>query len=264
MKINFTTALGSFLLLFAFHQPLRATAIDDLNQVIHFADQAKDNAKNAREATKDLAVLYFQLNDDHIDGYIQVIFDEMDELEEAADEIIFFINRAAGQNANIDPSDIQDWAGELEILEDQVRQEATTLQSQIDSGQRREARATYRRLLTLLRQQINLAKEIKAEAIELQAVAQTYDVRIELIYYGQVYNGNTTLGGFYGINQYRNETFYPGFNGDNVFNNLPGGTYTFGSFDGYFDGTGTTQVTLDPSLIGPDGFIVVQLSYWSE
>ncbi len=264
MKFNSTAVLCSLLMLCAFQPRLQATAIEDLDQVIFFANQAKNNAKDAREAARDLAILYFQMNDDNIDGYIQVIFNEMGELEEASDEIIFYINRAASQNPNIDPSDIQDWASHLEGLEDQVLNEASNLQTLIANGQRSEARASYRHLRSLLRQQIDLANEIVAEANELKLLPPVYNVRIELIYNGQVYNGSTTLGGFYAFNQDLQEYFYPDYIEDNLFNDLPAGTYTFGSYDGYFDGTGTTEVTLDPALIGQDGFIVVQLSYWSE
>lgn len=266
MKI-FSTLTLAILCLFLTSQTisLQASAIDDLNEVITFANQAKNNAKAARTAAADLAVVYFQMNDNNVGGFIAQIYNEMSELEEASDEIIFYIQQAANQNPAIDPSDIADWASELEGLEDQVNNEAQNLLQLINAGQRSAARASYRQLRSYLNQQISIAKQIRLEAIALKSVAQIYNVRIELLYNGQVYNGSTTLGGYYAYNQDLNQYFYPDYYGDdNQFLNLPAGTYTFGSYDGYFDGTNSVTLTLDPSLQGADGFVVVQLNYWSE
>ncbi len=261
--INTVLLCGSFLM-FTTSSTLQASAIDDLDEVIFFSDEAKANAINARNAARDLAVLYFQLNDDNIDGYISIIQNEMQDLEESADEIIYYIYQAANDNPAIDPSNIATWGGQLEALEDQVNSEALNLQALIAAGQRSAARTSYRLLRSYLKQQINLAKAIRLEAIALKEIARTYDVRIELLYNGQVDNGSTTLGGYYAFNQDLNEYFYPDYNSDNQFFDLPVGTYTFGSYDGYFDGTNSVVVTLDPSLEGGDGVIVVQLNYWSE
>lgn len=242
-----------------------ATAIDDLNQVIAYSNQGKNNAKNARTAARSLAIMYFQYNNQNIGGYIVQIQDEMSELEEASDEIIYYINSAAAKNPNINPDEIEDWASDLEALEDQVNNEALNLEQLIASNQRSEARVSYRLVRSYLNQQIALCNLIRLEAIALKNVPQSYNVQIQLIYNGQPYNGSTTLGGFYGYNQDLGQYFYPnqGYD-DNLFYDLPAGTYTFGSYDGYFDGTGTTTVTLDPSMIGSNGFVVVELSYWSE
>ncbi len=248
-----------------FSNTLTANAIDDLDEVIDFANAARNNAKTARTAANDLAVLYFQLNDDNISGYIQVIINEMNQLESNTDEINFFIQSAASQNSNIDPTNIQSWAGQMEGLGDDVTNKAFALEQLIQTGQRSAARAKFRSLKADLNQIISLAKQVRDEAKFWKTIAQTYDVRIELIYYGQVYNGSTTLGGFYAYNQDLDEYFYPTQTlEDKTFIDLPGGTYTFGSFDGYFDGTNTVDVTLNSNLEGSDGFIVIQLNYWSE
>lgn len=242
-----------------------ATAIDDLDEVITYANQAKSNAITARSAAKDIAKLYFQLNNTNVAGEVAVILNEMQDLEEASDEIIYFAQSAANQNPAIDPDNLIDWASDLEGLGDFVEIEAVNLKNLIEANQRAAARAAYRKLRNLLNQQIALAKQIRLEAIALKAVAQTYNVSIELLYGGSVYTGSTTLGGFYAYNEDLQQYFYPTQSyDDNKFLDLPGGTYTFGSYDGYFDGTNSVTVTLDPNAVGSDGFIVVQLSYWSE
>lgn len=94
----------------------------------------------------------------------------------------------------------------------------------------------------------------------------SFDVTFELVdSYGNVYApGSTGLFGFYAYDQANGNYIYTDRYDPDWFYSLPQGTYTFGAFDGYFDGAGTSTVTLNSSLEGPDGFIVIQLSYWSE
>ena len=75
---------------------------------------------------------------------------------------------------------------------------------------------------------------------------------------------NTGLFGAWAFDQASGTYIYPGFFNQYEFTGLAAGTYTFGAFDGYFEGAGTTTVTLDPSLVGSDGFITVIIGYWSE
>ncbi len=95
--------------------------------------------------------------------------------------------------------------------------------------------------------------------------ADAFDVRIKLEdRYGHPVGPNG-LQGYFAINQKTGEVFYPTRSyDDNVFENLPRATYSFGAYDGYFDGASSSVVTLNDTLIGDDGLIIVTLRYWSE
>lgn len=70
---------------------------------------------------------------------------------------------------------------------------------------------------------------------------------------------NHGLQGFWARNEATSVYYYSNY-GD-TFDELPEGTYTFGAFNGYFDGASQQTVTLD----GSNGnFTVVTLSYWVE
>jgi hypothetical protein len=90
-------------------------------------------------------------------------------------------------------------------------------------------------------------------------------VRIDLVdQFGNPVTGPTGLMGYYAFNEHTGAYVYPDYLAWDEFTDLRGGTWTFGAFDGYFDGAGSNTVTLRPALAGPDGYIPVTLSYWSE
>ncbi len=122
---------------------------------------------------------------------------------------------------------------------------------------------------------LGLACETKTDIIEISEVTATkksnlkhvtaFNVRVELEdRYGDPVGPNG-LQGYFAIEQETGEVFYPTRSyDDNVFENLPEGTYHFGAYDGYFDGASSSVVTLAQDLIDDNGFVVVTLRYWSE
>jgi len=96
------------------------------------------------------------------------------------------------------------------------------------------------------------------------SIVRTYQVCIRTV----DSNGNevpaTDLFGFYGINNTTGAAFYPDNQEGTCFTELPSGSYTFDSFNGYFSGTGSNSLTLSQGLINSEGVIVVDLVYWSE
>ncbi|SHE53129.1 hypothetical protein [Pedobacter caeni] len=93
-----------------------------------------------------------------------------------------------------------------------------------------------------------------------------FNVRITLVdIYGNPLSGSSGLRGFWARNEATGEYFYPGGREDeDKFEALPSGTYTFGAYPGAWDGAVQKTVTLSSSEVGPDGYIVVQLTYWVE
>ncbi|QHI35064.1 hypothetical protein IMCC3317_04100 [Kordia antarctica] len=113
--------------------------------------------------------------------------------------------------------------------------------------------------------QTTVVEHMVTEVANVNSVVISYDVRIELVdeRSGQPVDPRT-LPGYAAENLDTNQVYYPGYYDYNEFSNLPAGTYRFDSYNGYFDGSSSAVVTLDPSLEGNDGFIVVTLQYWSE
>lgn len=95
--------------------------------------------------------------------------------------------------------------------------------------------------------------------------AATYNVRIELKdSKGNPVNGSG-LRGYWAQNLQTGEYIYPGERSEeNKFFNLPAGTYTFGAYEGAWEGASRETITLSQGKVGSDGFIVVTLIHWSE
>ncbi|WP_459209653.1 hypothetical protein [Aquimarina rhabdastrellae] len=79
--------------------------------------------------------------------------------------------------------------------------------------------------------------------------------------------GSHDLSQFYAQNLDTGRYYYP----DNpyreyvdIIEDLPEGTYLFGVMDGYFDGASSTIVEVNSAAENEDGFVEVNLVYWSE
>ncbi|MBP2832984.1 hypothetical protein J8281_12375 [Aquimarina sp. U1-2] len=76
------------------------------------------------------------------------------------------------------------------------------------------------------------------------------------------------IQGFYAINIETRDIYYSDrigqYSYDNKILNIPEGTYEFGAFEGYFEGASSEIIALRQDLIGNDGFVQVDLRFWSE
>lgn len=97
-------------------------------------------------------------------------------------------------------------------------------------------------------------------------ISEEFNVRITLVdIYGAPVTGGTGLRGYWAQNVATGEYYYPGGQEDeDKFENLPAGTYTFGAYPGNWEGAVSKTVTLSSGNVGPDGYIVVTLTYWVE
>ncbi|WP_046755646.1 hypothetical protein [Kordia jejudonensis] len=262
-----TYAFSAVLMLFVMNMQAQQSVIDDLDETFDSANVILIEAKRTKAALKVLTVDYLVNNNVNADvaTYLQIMDVSMEVVEEFSDEVIYYIGQAAQGNSNIDPSSIQGKASTIEGNEDFVRIKSASLATAIQQNNRGTARQLIREIRALLNTQIRLAKEIKTEATALKSLAVTYNVRIELV---DERSGASvpagTLPGYAATNQATGEIFYTDYYTFDSFANLPAGTYRFDAYDGYFDGASSAIVTLDQSLVGSDGFIVVTLRYWSE
>jgi len=262
-----TYVLSALLMFFAVNTQAQQSVLDDLDETFDSAEIIRIEAKRVKAALKVLTIDYLVNNNVNADvaTYSQIMDGSMEVVEEFSDEVIYYIGQAAQGNSNIDPASIQSKASTIEGNEDFVRNKSAELETAIQQNDRNTARQLIREIRSLLNNQIRLAKEIKTEATALKSLATVYNVRIELV---DERTGAsvpaTTLPGYAATNQATGENIYPDYYDFNLFYNLPAGTYRFDAYDGYFDGASSATVTLDSSLVGSDGFIVVTLRYWSE
>lgn len=247
------------------------TANARLQNTINLAKDIKTYVKDNRSALKTLTIDYFQNNNPspNVAAYIAAMQLAQSNVESLQDDIVVEIQAAANLNSNVVATNILAWASQIEAREDFIQNESQVLTAAITNGQRQAARASVVLIRGYLGEQIQLANKIIEEARANKKRLTTYNVRIELVdNNGNPINGNTGLQGYWAFDQFTSTYTYSG-QGQSlqnfVFMNLPGGTYTFGAFDGYFDGAGRRDVTLsNQSPTDANGYIVVQLTYWSE
>lgn len=262
MKHFFRTALA-VCLLFVVSNANAQTAKSLLNNVIQDSKDIKTDAKANRTALNTLSKAFFQIGNPNVAAYLATMSSLQSNIESLQDDITADIRAAAALNAAINPTNIVNWASMIEGREDFVQIESQTLATAIANNDRPAARTSVQLIRGYLGEQIQLANNIINEAKSLKAALNTFNVRIELVdNNGNLITGSTGLQGYYTQNVSTGQYIYPDRNEE--FIGLPGGTYRFDSFDGYFDGTGSNTVTLSNSLVGSDGYIVVQLVYWSE
>ncbi|MBQ0732698.1 hypothetical protein [Aquimarina celericrescens] len=74
--------------------------------------------------------------------------------------------------------------------------------------------------------------------------------------------------GFYAINTATGDIYYSERIGQYANNtkifDIPEGIYELGAYDGYSKGASSEIITLNQSLVGEDGFIQIDLEFWSE
>ncbi|PTX61691.1 hypothetical protein C8N46_104335 [Kordia periserrulae] len=262
-----TLLVSAFLFVFVANMNAQQSVIDDLDETFDSAEVIRIEAKRVKAALKTLSVDYLINNNPNPDvsTYLQVMDVSMEVVEEFSDEVNYFIGSAAQGNSNIDPSSIQSKASQIEGNEDFVRIKSAELATAIQQNNRNTASQLFSQIRGFLNTQINLAKEIKTEATALKSLAMVYNVRIELV---DERSGASvpagTLPGYAATNQDTGQIYYTDYYNFDTFTNLPAGTYRFDAYDGYFDGASSAIVTLDQSLVGSDGYIVVTLRYWSE
>lgn len=261
-----TLALSAILMLFVSYANAQQSVLDNLDETVDAAETIRVESKKVKAALKVLTIDYIINNNSNpnVTTYLQVMDRSMEVVEEYSDEVNSYIGDAAQENNKINPASIQSKASQIEGNEDFVRNKSAELQTAIQQNNRALSYQLIHQIKRSLETQIKLAKEIKQEATDFKAVATVYNVRIKLVDQSGASVPADTLPGYGAKNLETGVYIYPDYYDYNTFKNLPAGTYRFSAYDGYFDGASDAVVTLDPSLVGADGFIDVTLHYWSE
>lgn len=243
------------------------TTTDALDNIISSAETIVESAEDGQTTLYSFTVNYFYYNNpSYITTYMNQIAIAMEGVEEYADEVLYYISVVNQLDPSLDTSGIGSYAVTIEPNEDLVLNLSNNLQDAVNRGRTNKVSQLVQEIGNVLNDIIIAAEEANYEAYQLlQTVNSSYNVRIELV---DENTGNpvdpTTLPGYAATNLDTNEIYYPDYYDYNTFEGLPAGTYRFDSYNGYFDGSSSEIVTLSQDLVGPDGYIVVTLQYWSE
>lgn len=268
MKHVLRIALSVLLTLVAGQMIAQSNVQNQLRSAEQGADMIREAADEHKTAIEQLGLQFFVLgNQPNTTAYLNEVQNYHSDIEDGLDYLRYFLQQAANANAAINPDQVFDGADDIEQLRDDIDDENNVLASRINLGQTSAALQSYQAIRGWLVQIITLSDNIITEFGNFYTATATFDVKIFLVdgWGNSINPTNTGLGGFVAQNLATNQFFYPDWYGpQDEFENLPAGTYRFDSYPGYFDGTGSTQVTLSQSLVQPDGFIHVTLQYWSE
>lgn len=245
------------------------TANSHLNNIIGLTDDIDGNANDTDQAAYTLYYEYFTLNSPNLAGFNAQIYNmQTNGVQVHAEDLIYSAQQANQMNPSLDVTAIISYANQVIDLYETISEEAQDLNYFVQSENDQAVQNSIQAISQAANAQVDLAQDILVEAENLLAeLNATYDIRVRLQdHWGNIYAYNQTgLQGVYAQNTATGQYIYPG-QGDlsGELTNLPNGTYIIGSYDGYWDGAGTTTITLSNETVGSDGYIVVTLSYWSE
>jgi hypothetical protein len=247
---------------------------EDLDQVGVAAMQSRTAAKTIGLSLKTLAIDYFvqQNSISDPDSYLALVNHQTEELAEATDLIYTRTKAAVEKNGNLSPDELLASAGLIKDRTELIKEQSLTLTNQLDRGELDAALTSASQVRGYLFQIIGTSNSImtKAEALkDTPFPLPVYDVRIVLADdEGNSLSQNTGLTGFYAYDTKNDQYYYSGDCEDQdlfLITNLPEGSYTFGAFDGYFDGAGTALLELKSDLpVNDKGEVEVHLTYWSD
>lgn len=269
MKIKLTTVILS---IFATLSGLsQNNFIDDLNLAGQSSLDCRAAAKVSGLALRTLGIDYFvqQNSNPNTANFTTLISQQNIVMQQSAEDIIESAEDAFTYNQNLDIDDVLIWAEMIESLNEEILDASELFVEHIENGDQQLALTIGQGIRVDVLDMIGVCNAIIDELKVLKLIPQTYDVRIVLEdSFGNLITGNTGLQGYFAYDIEHDEYFYAGeFQSQEIdlFVDLPEGTYTFGAFDGYFDGASSNTVTLTGDLqLNENDELEVTLIYWSE
>jgi len=245
----------------------QSVAEQNLNSAIQSAENVKQEVVTARKAVNQLvkrltvlgnpnAVLF----ESQINAHTNAVLDESDNIQ-------YYVGQAQSNSTiPFSATIITDAANELVNQNDILVGLTANMTAAITANNTNLALALIQPIRSALNKQFNKAGSIISNIEVIKNNIRTYSVCINVV--DNQGNPTTYNAGYYAFDG--STYFYTGYPSDqdygqgNCFYNLAPGTYTFGSFQDYFCGTGSATVTLSPSLYNAAGVIEVTLVVWCE
>ncbi len=254
-----------FLSLMNLNTSAQGVAVENINNALVSANDILNTVKNERKAVNTLVKQIVVLNNPNLTQFLSVMTPAHNVIVDQSDNINYYMSLAYAASPTFNQVPVQTRLDQIVGIDDNVvlstQQVATALQSTNNNA----ALQALTSLSGYLSNQQSLTNQVITRLNNIKnALPRFYDVCITLTdSYGNPVQGSD-LFGYYGQNTGTGEYLYPDNQEGTCFTQLPAGTYVFDSFDGYFSGTGATQVTLSDALVNENGIIEVTLIYWSE
>jgi hypothetical protein len=243
----------------------QSTTQQNLSNAIQSAETIKLEVKTARKGVNQLVKELTIIGNPNAVLFNNKMFAQVSAVQNNADDINYFVNEA--KNSSVIPfssQEITTLTDDLVILNDNLIYLTNQIVTALNTNSNAVALNYIPQVRAVLTAQNTKAIEIINKINTIKQAVKTYNVCIQTVDSNGSPVAASDLFGFYGFNTTTGVYIEPTNQEGTCFENLPNGTYTFDSYDGYFSGTGSTTVTLNDSLVNADGIIIVNLVYWSE
>jgi hypothetical protein len=261
-KIIFTVVVLATL---AFGQTFGQTAQQNLDFAIEATTNIRQDVVTAEKAVNQLAKEIVVLGTPNASLFNSKMFDQINGVQNNVDDTDYYVNLA--KDASVIPFTVQtviNLTADLINLNDELIGLTNQIDEALGANNNNAALNLLPQVKSVLEAQDNKAVEVINAIASLQQAIKLFKVCIQTVdYQGNPVSGSD-LHGFWAQNLTTGEYIYPTNQDGNCFEDLVPGNYRFDSYDGYWSGTSSKDVTLSKSLENQDGIIIVNLTYWSE
>lgn len=241
------------------------TAQQHLNSAIQSEGNIRNGVITAKNAVNQLTKEIVVIGNPNGVLFNNKMFEQVNTVQNNVDDTDYFVNEA--KNVSVIPfrtQTINTLTADLINLNDELIGLTYQIEEALSNNNNNAVLNYLSQVTNVLNAQDNKAVEVINAIQSLKQTIKLYNVCIQTVdYQGNPVSGND-LHGFWAQNLVTGEYIYPTNQDGNCFENLPAGTYRFDSYNGYWSGTSSTDVTLSESLENSNGVIIVNLVYWSE
>lgn len=261
-KIIFTVVALATL---AFGQTFGQTAQQNLDFAIEATTNIRQDVVTAEKAVNQLAKEIVVLGTPNASLFNSKMFDQINGVQNNVDDTDYYVNLA--KDGSVIPFAIQtvtNLTADLINLNDELIGLTNQIDEALGANNNNAALNLLPQIKSVLEAQDNKAVDVINAIASVQQAIKLFKVCIQTVdYQGNPVSGSD-LHGFWAQNLTTGEYIYPTNQDGNCFEDLVPGNYRFDSYDGYWSGTSSKDVTLSKSLENQDGIIIVNLTYWSE
>ncbi len=243
----------------------QTAAQQNLDDAITTANRIPQDVKTAQRAVNQLAKQLGYIGNPDAVLFHDKMYAQVNSIQNNADDIDYFTGLAQSASAiPFSTAEVNALTAQLVTENDELMEVTNQITTAIDNGDNNTALGLLPDVRDVLNSQKTTAAEIVTKLNAIKQAITTYKVCMRTVDVdGNPVNGSD-LQGFYAQDNATGAYLYPDNQDGNCFEALAPGTYTFGSFNGYWSGTSSNTVTLSDALVNADGVIVVDLVYWSE
>lgn len=249
----------------AYGQAIAQTAQQHLNSAILSTENIKQGVINAEKAVNQLTKEITIIGNPNAVLFYNKMFEQVATVQNNADDTDYFATEAKNVSAiPFSTQPINTLTADLVSLNDELIGLTFLIDEALSSNNNTVALNYLPQVKATLTAQNNKSIDIINTIQSIQQTIKLYNVCVQTVdYQGNPVPGND-LHGFWAQNLTTGEYIYPTNQDGNCFENLPAGTYRFDSYNGYWSGTSSTDITLSESQENSNGIIIVNLTYWSE